>query len=180
MRPFESISKLGITRRDLLRLLVSLSAYLPASLLLAAPTVESTRTVSIGALGPFLDTLLPEDDTPSATQLGVDKEIIERMQRSKRLAKIVVLGCAWLDQQAGELGAEAFATLEATQHESIVTIAENSASRSLPLVFFSTTRQLAFQSYYAHPETWQDLNYAGPPQPKGFLDQAGPPVGSVD
>ena len=175
MRPFEAISRVGITRRELLRLLVSLSAYLPASWLLAAPTGESSRKVSISALGPFLDTLLPEDETPSATQLGVDKEIVERMQNSKRTAKIVVIGCAWLDKKAQELDADEFALLQPSQQESIVTLAEKSKPRSLPLVFFSNTRQLAFQFYYAHPETWQDLNYDGPPQPKGFLDFARPP-----
>ncbi len=165
-----------LTRRDLIRFLAALAAYVPASLLLAAPTGETTRKVSIRALGPFLDTLLPEDGTPSATQLGVDKEIVKRMRNNKRFVKILILGCAWLDQQARKLGAEEFALLEAPQQESIVTTAENSASRSLPLVFFSTTQQLAFQHYYAHPESWRDLGYAGPPQPKGFLDFAGPPT----
>jgi hypothetical protein len=179
MRPFETSGSVGITRRELLRLLVSLSAYLPASWLLAAPTGESTRKVSISALGPFLDTLLPQDGTPSATQLGVDKEIVERMQNSKRFAKIAVLGCSWLDKKARERGADEFALAEPAQQETIVTLAENSKPRSLPLVFFTATRQFAFQHYYAQPESWQDLNYAGPPQPRGFLDHASPPRGPV-
>lgn len=50
--------------------------------MLGAPTglakpVEFTR-----ALGPFLDTLLPDDETPGATRLGVDRAILERMGAS--------------------------------------------------------------------------------------------------
>ena len=165
------------SRRHLIRTLATLAAYVPASWLLAAPTGDSGEKVSIRAFGPFLDTLLPQDGTPSATQLGVDKEIFERIRHNNRLVKMIVLGCAWLDQQARELGAGEFALLEAPQRESIVGTAEQSASRSLPLVFFSTMQQLAFEHYYAHTESWQGLNYAGPPQPRGFMDFDHPPAG---
>ncbi|MEE8495792.1 MAG: hypothetical protein V3S21_04870, partial [Xanthomonadales bacterium] len=85
MRHVEPLNRLKLTRRDLLRWLAALAAYLPASVLLAAPTGKPGRKVSIRALGPFLDTLLPEDGTPSATQLGVDKEIVKHIRDNKRL-----------------------------------------------------------------------------------------------
>ena len=166
-----------LSRRDLIRCLAALAAYLPASVLLAAPTGKPGRKVSIRALGPYLDTLLPEDTTPSATQLGVDLEIVELIRGNKQLARVIILGCAWLDQQAREQGAGEFASLESTQQELIVTTAEGSATRSLPRVFFSVTRELACKHYYAHPESWPGIRYAGPPQPTGYPDYEKPPAG---
>jgi hypothetical protein len=168
-----------LNRRALVRALVALAAYIPAPLLLATPAGDPGRTVSIRAFGPFLDTLLPQDTTPSATQLGVDQEIVGGMRGSKRRVKILVLGCAWLDKQARALGAGEFALLAAPQREAIVTSAERSAARSLPRVFFATTQQLAFERYYAHTESWQELGYDGPPQPRGFADFAGPPAKAI-
>ncbi len=170
----------NLTRRHLIRWLVALAAYVPASVLLAAPTGTPVRKkASIRALGPFLDTLLPQDSTPSATQLDVDKHIVTRMRGHNRLAKIVVLGCTWLDQQACEQGAEEFALLEAARQERIVTTAEASPPRKLPRIFFATTRRLAFRHYYAQPASWPGMRYAGPPQPIGYPDHADPPSESI-
>jgi hypothetical protein len=175
MLPVDDVTAwLRLSRRELLRALLGLAAYLPTSLLLAAAGESTTRTFSLSALGPFLDTLLPEDDTPSATQLDVDRAVVERMQNNQRMAQVVVMGCAWLDQQAVALGAADFASLQAEQRELIVQRAEQSAPRTLPRAFFSGTRALAFDEYYARPESWPSLGYLGPPQPRGFMDYAEP------
>jgi hypothetical protein len=83
-----------LDRRALVRALATLAAYIPAPLLLAAPADDPGRKVSIRAFGPFLDTLLPQDATPSATQLGVDKALVEILRTSRRRVKMLVLGCA--------------------------------------------------------------------------------------
>jgi hypothetical protein len=83
------------------------------------------------------------------------------MQNNRRMAQIVGMGCAWLDQQAAALGAEDFASLQPEQREAIVERAEQAAPRTLPR--------------YAHPDSWPSMGYAGPPQPRGFMDFAGPP-----
>jgi hypothetical protein len=106
----------------------------------------------------------------------VDRDIVEAIRTSRRRVKILALGCAWLDEQARDLGAGEFALLAVPQREAIVATAEQSVARSLPRVFFSTTLQLAFERYYAHPETWGALGYDGPPQPGGFPGFAGPPA----
>jgi hypothetical protein len=167
MHPFETISKPGITRRDLLRLLVSLAAWLPAPLLLAAVSGKDIP-VSLPAFGPFLDTLLPEDESPSATQLGVDTAILESAARIRKLARIIELGCAWLDRQAGIRSVDGFAALDESLRIEIIAAAEQSADRSLPKVFFKSMRQMAFQHYYSDPRSWPALAYTGPPQPHGF------------
>lgn len=163
------------TRRDLIRHLAALSAWVPASVLLAAPTGTSEADQALRALGSFLDTLLPADTTPGATQLEVDKAIITQARANKRLQRLLTLGCAWLDTQAKERGAEDFAALAQPDRDAIVSAAEMSPAQSLPRAFFEQTRSLAFFHYYARPETWPGMAYAGPPQPRGFLDFTQPP-----
>ena len=177
MLPFKTVSKLGITRRDLLRLLVSLSAWLPTPLLLAAIGEQEKQEV-LPAFGPFLDTLLPEDESPGATQLGVDTAILDSAANIRNMPRIIELGCAWLDQQASVLGVDGFAALDESQRVEIVTAAEQSATRSLPRVFFQAMHQLALQYYYSNPRSWPALAYAGPPQPGGFSGHDRAPGGA--
>lgn len=169
----------SLTRRELMRALVGLATYLPVSVLLASPSGGSAGGVSIRALGVFLDTLLPADGaSPAATELGLDAEILGLLRGNEKITKLVVLGCAWLDQQAVELGAEEFARLTDEQRVSVVTRAEQSAPRTLPHVFFAAMRDQAYRLYYAHAESWVDLGFPGPPQPRGYLGFARPPSGS--
>jgi hypothetical protein len=166
-----------LTRRELLRALVGLATYLPASVLLALPAQSDESAPPPPALGPFLDTLLPADATPSATQVGVDLEVARQLQSNPRSANLMVMGCLWLDQQADRRGAAEFAALDPAGRQAVVRAAEESPPRSLPRVFFSGVLDLAFRQYYAQPAIWAGLGYAGPPQPRGFLDFAGPPAG---
>jgi hypothetical protein len=169
------------TRRKLIRTLVGLVSYLPASVLLAAPTGKNAEdSESYRALGPYLDTLLPEDLTPSATRLGIDKVAIAQAGASKPFARLLTLGCAWLDAQAKEQGVQEFALLDPKARIAIVSQAEQAAMRSLPRAFFNQTRGFAFHHYYAHPASWKGLGYAGPPQPTGFPDHASPPSALVE
>ena len=162
-------------RRRFLRLLVTLSAVIPAKVLLAVPAGKPTRQISIRALLPYLDTLIPEDQSPSATQLGVERSLIAAARANPRFARLIALGCEWLDKQGHELGFEDFASLATEQREAVVAAAEQSPAGSLPRTFFSSTHKMVFRHYYAHPKSWRSLGYAGPPQPFGFLDYAQPP-----
>ena len=63
MRPIETLTRLTFTRRELLRLLVPLSAWLPTPVLLAAAACQAKHAPA--AFGLFLDTILPEDESPS-------------------------------------------------------------------------------------------------------------------
>lgn len=158
------------TRRNLTRLLVAAAAYLPAPLLLATPVRVTSGDPDLPAFGPYLDTLLPGDATcPSATQLGVDKDIQERFSRNPQLQQLVVLGCGWLDREARRSGEPDFASLPPAQKESIVSAAESSSPQSMPRVFFNVILDLAMLHYYIQSEAWAGLDYAGPPQPGGFI-----------
>lgn len=167
-----------LTRRELIRALLGVATYLPARLVLAVVETQPNGLTAPPALKPFLDTLLPEDGTPSATQVGVDTEIIRRMQTDARMRDAIVAGCLWLDQQADTLGAADFAALDAAGRISIVEMAERAPSHTLPRRFFRGVLGVAIRHYYAQPATWPGVGYAGPPQPRGFVDFADPPKGT--
>lgn len=124
----------------------------------------------------YLDTLLPADSTPSASQLGVDRALVTQAGRELFLARLLVRGCSWLDTEAAKRGSSDFATLGASDQEIVVSIAERSPRDSLPRTFFDTILPLAYREYYARPESWIGLGFAGPPQPLGFPDHAEPPL----
>jgi len=167
------------SRRGFLRFLLALSTLLPARLLLAAPLEQAERRISLAALVPYLDALIPEDSTPSATQLGVDQAILDLARQRFEVARLIALGCAWLDGQARERGTAEFAALDPAGREAVVALAERSPARSLPRAFFELTQEQAFTHYYAQAASWQGLGFAGPPQPLGFLDFAAPPKASA-
>lgn len=167
-----------ISRRRFIQLLVSLGTFLPTHFLLAVPQGQSGGKVSLNSLGPYLDTLLPEDKTPSATGLGVDQALLEAARKKPRFGRLIALGCEWLDQQAKGLGAAEFASLGEMSRATIVAAAEKAPPNSLPHYFFKTTLNFAFQHYYAQPASWQGLGYMGPPQPRGYPDFSQPPKGA--
>jgi len=169
----EPLSRLRLTRRQLLELLLPMAAWLPAPMLLAAATGD----VGPGArsFAAFLDLLIPEDDvSPSASQAGVDAAILADAQEDRQLARLVELGVRWLDAEARRDGAPAFHQMAEDRQLLVVSISERQRKGSVPRVFFENMRHQAFGHYYADPRSWGALGYDGPPQPKGFMDYAQP------
>ncbi|NKB56674.1 MAG: hypothetical protein GKS00_10085 [Alphaproteobacteria bacterium] len=123
----------------------------------------------------FLDTLIPRDETGSATDFGIDRRIIDKASRSKRYMRLLRSGCQWLDLEARKVGGGGFAGLDPATQEAIVTRAAEARPRSLPRVFFDVARSDAMRAYYANPASWKTLGYKGPPQPEGFMDHAEAP-----
>jgi hypothetical protein len=107
--------------------------------------------------------------------LNVDRDLIGMSGQNPDLDRLLVLGCAWLNEQAKKRGQQVFEDLDEAARTTIVQIAEQSSERSLPRVFFNAVQHYTFGLYYAHSEAWASLGYPGPPQPAGFLDFAEPP-----
>ena len=162
-------------RRHFLRTLVLLGSFLPAKVLLALPVEKQRQAGSLSALPAFLDTLIPEDISPSASQLNVGPDLIGRARQESGFERLLILGCTWLNEQSHKQGKQLFENLDEAARIAIVKTAEQSADRSLPRVFFKAVQYYAFEIYYAHPESWVSLGYIGPPQPVGFPDYAEPP-----
>jgi len=166
-------------RRHFLRTLILLGSFLPVKVLLALPLEKQRQAGSLSALPAYLDTLLPEDISPSASQLNVGPDLISKVSQDSGFERLLILGCAWLNKQSHKHGQTLFENLDEASRISIVKVAEQSADRSLPRVFFAAVQHSAYGIYYAHPESWVSLGYTGPPQPKGFPDYASGPTRST-
>lgn len=133
------------------------------------------KTTGPGTLEAYLDTLIPPDESPGGGELGVAEKILAKAAKNSRYRRLIEAGSDWLDGEARKHGAERFADLSAAQREGVVTLAAAGKAGIQPLVFFHETRDDAFFHYYAHPRSWSALGYAGPPQPRGFMDYADAP-----
>jgi hypothetical protein len=131
-------------------------------------------------LGAWLDTLIPADATPAATQLGVDRQLREKAQQDPEYAQMLKFGQHWLDAQARKRGAANFPALDEAGREAVTARAESLGDDKAEHIFFLKTRQDAFAYYYVQPESWAGLAYRGPPQPLGFMDYDQPPAAGTD
>ncbi len=126
----------------------------------------------------WVDTLLPADEvSPAASELGVPAQVLEKAIANPDYLRLIRTGCRWLNQQARQQGGQAFAGLDAPGRERIVRLAEQANAKSLPWAFFNYTRNDIFEFYYAQPQSWEMLDYKGPPQPLGFKNHEQPPAG---
>ncbi len=150
--------------------IVSLSGYLPAALAGVFVTKGALR-----ALPAFLDTLLPDDGAPSATQLEVDQQLIRHAGGIENYPRLLQLGCQWLDRQALTTGTASFGQLGPAAREGIVAAAERAPENSVQKLFFDRVKSDTFTFYYSNPASWPAIGFSGPPQPVGFPDFAAPP-----
>ena len=163
-----------ISRRQLL--LYSVAMGLLTWLLPARARQETSAQPSSETLKAYLDTLIPADETPSATQLGVDQQMLAKGRNDEGYQLALVVGTTWLDEQARERGARDFVSLDGSAGEAIVARAAEADSESVENLFFEITRTDAFLYYYARPESWHGItDYQGPPQPLGYMDYYLPP-----
>jgi hypothetical protein len=124
----------------------------------------------------FLDTLIPADETPSASALGVDRALLEIARAREGYLPMVEQGMAWLDRSARALGAKSFVAASEAQRAAVVAAAERAQPRTLPRTLFERVRADALRLYYAQPAACAGLGYTGPPQPVGFPDFERPPA----
>ena len=130
-----------------------------------------------GTLRVYLDTLIPADELgPGALELGVLEAIEAAAAQDAGYRRLLDLGCAWLDQQAGFFGAKDFGSLGDDERGRLVLFASEQAPGSVARVFFETTQEHTFRVFWARPEAWAGIGYRGPPQPEGFLDYAQAPA----
>lgn len=164
-------------RREFLRQAVLLycAVELPAAYADAPRSMPRATRRPLDSLPAFLDTLIPADSTPSASQLGLDRALARHAQEIENYPRLLELGCAWLDEVAARLHGGSFDGLRPPQQEAVVTLAEASAANSIPRLFFERVRFDLFGLYYASPASWQGLGIASAPQPAGYMDFARPP-----
>lgn len=118
----------------------------------------------------FLDTLIPEDVSPSATQVNLDADLLDHAKIIQNYEKLIFLGCNWLDLQANAFYKTSFINLNSAQKNKVIEVASRSPGDSIPLQFFNRLRRDAFTFYYAKPPSWTGLRFSKPPQPHGYPD----------
>ena len=147
----------------------SVLALPAAGRLPAAPISGDGADVSApSALASYLDTLIPPDETPSATEAGVDATLLRMAARDQGLNKLIVSGCGWLDAQARLLGQNGFVFLGVDQRESVVARAAVAERNQAERRFYETTRFTAMRLYYATAPSWKGLGIDASPQPRGY------------
>ena len=122
---------------------------------------------------PYLDTLLPADGSPSASELDIHHALVEHALSVQNYVKLLSLGCLWLDAMAGGKGK--FANLNIAGREQLVALAEAAEPGKTERLFFDRTLEDSMRLYYSHPDSWPSLGFSGPPQPHGFPDYRLPP-----
>ena len=140
-------------------------------------TAQRSAALADATLKAFVDVLIPSDEiAPSASALGVDKQLLTVAKGKRAYQRLLELGLDWLNTQSRSDFGGNFPELNAGKREAIVRQAATAAYTSLPRVFFERTRADAFSFYYSRPESWGGIAYyRGPPQPLGFTDYAKPP-----
>lgn len=155
-----------------LKSVVLFACFVKAPILNAKP---NRATVKLGALSSFIDTIIPADTTPSASQLGLESKLVNHASKVKDYIPLLDLGCQWLDFQARTLRKVDFKLLGQEVQDRIVRMAEASPQGSIPRQFFDHVRADLFTFYYSHPSVWPSLGLYGSPQPLGYLNYVSSP-----
>lgn len=165
------MSRRGFLKRSLKSaVLLYCAVELPISYA-ATPRGESESPRGrLTSLPSFLDTLIPADATPSATQLGLDRALVQHAERIENYTRLLELGCEWLDETSVKLHGARFDGLKHLQREAVVTLAETSPEKSIPRIFFERIRFDLFGLYYTTPASWAGLGISSAPQPHGYMD----------
>jgi len=118
----------------------------------------------------FVDMLLPADEqSASASELGIDAQLLQKMAADKTLKAFWQRGLRWLNKQSGG----SFSALaEPDKIELIRWMAEQAKPNLLPGAFFQQIRYEAVTFYYSTEEGWKDSGLQHPPQPIGYPELA--------
>lgn len=140
----------------------------------AAHAAAPSALPNLEALPAFLDILIPEDTTPSASQLGLHGKLIQHAKGIENYTRLLELGCQLLDGLSQARYRVNFNALAPAQGEPLVMMVEASPKGSIPEMFFTRVLSDLFGFYYSHPASWPGLGLDSPPQPNGYPDYAKP------
>lgn len=130
----------------------------------------------IEAIRVCLDLLIPADETPSATTVGVDVCLRDEANADAQIAALLRQGLLWLGAQTGDRGADDFPALPEAEQVALLELAEAADPESVEQRFFSYLRSRAFHYYYATPIAFSFPGYLSSPQPDGYPDYSKPIV----
>lgn len=153
---------LTVTRRRAIA--TSLAACLAHSVL-AKELGASTQDVDARTLASFLDVLLPADEhSPSASQLGVDSELLDLAAPVELFVRLLALGTLWLN----DTGRGPFHSVSSSDRHKVVSWMSASDINQIPGRFYQLVRLTAVEIYYSRPEAIGGFDLNPAPQPAGY------------
>ena len=127
--------------------------------------------IDVETLERWVETLLPSDElSPGAGELGVHLELVTMARKDPRALRLLVLGLAWVADEAKAVGSVPFAQLSLKDSGQIVAKSAGIERGEMPRVFFQYTLRVSKELYYSKPEAWAGLDLQRPPQPMGYMD----------
>jgi hypothetical protein len=116
------------------------------------------------AWSPLLDHLIPADEwTPSASGLGVDRQLWAQAHKAAEYARLVAFGCQWLDRYHPQ----GFVGLSFDEREALLTWMSQAPWEAPQRRFFDLVRDHAMTLYYLQPAARRGTLLEDPPQPGG-------------
>ena len=123
-------------------------------------------TAPMASLASVVDTLLPADDvSPSASALGVDRDIADFVKENDMMTQLFVAALDWMDQLADM----PFHDLEPSQQAEVLAFMESADFNAIPGRFYHILRALAVEFYYDRSGAISGFPLQPAPQPNGYL-----------
>jgi hypothetical protein len=136
------------------------TVLVPSARAAPEPTQLDRRTFAA-----FLDVLLPRDaSSGSATQLGVDRVLLEFSLLDERFRRLIELGNTWLNMT----GRGSFADLPSVDQIKVVEWMAGADWNQVPRRFYELVRQAAVETYFSNPASLVGLPLKPSPQPQGY------------
>ena len=123
----------------------------------------------------IVDLLVPRDATPGALDLGLQHGVMAWVQADSTRTQAVAATVRDLDSAARSSHGGGFMALDAARQIELLQALSQATRTRIGGYGFVLLREETMASYYARPEAWPSLGFAGPPQPLGFLDYTEPP-----
>lgn len=142
-----------LSRRQLLKLAAGSFIFFGFHRAFAAGFPELAAKV----LPVFLDTLIPADESPSASDLQVDGKLLKRVEQDPSYAKLLEYGCVWLEQNSNREYQKSFWQITHQQRHQIVILLASKHPSNNAHRFFTRVQRDSFELYYSDPESWQGL-----------------------
>lgn len=162
------------TRRTFIQLLSAVPLLQYPLHLLAAPSLRDFEPTLIA----FVDTLMPADDSPAASEVGVHQQLLNRADGDRRYNRLLLNGCLWLENIALKQYNTEFRSLAEQRRITIVELIATGETPRFARIFFNRVQDDLFEIYYSQPGSWRGLGIDRPPQPIGYMNYNKPPATS--
>ena len=141
-----------------------------------APQAEAQSRILTEMLAAVVDVIVPGDETPAASDLGIHVRLIDQARRIPNYPALLSEGLGWLEQRARTDHGLPFLQLSMDRKEALFALAFDAAPQSLPHVFARRVRDDALTAYYRDARAWGGLGFDQPIQPAGYPDHQDPPA----